>query len=319
MTLSRSDELTRFKTEIDLRQFAASVGFQLVRRQSSRLSAVMKHPCGDKIVVARAPSGQYVYFNVHGGDSGTIIDFVQTRERIGLGEVRKRLRNWNGSGDLENRTSPTLFEELEPATRDDARVLAEWHSAAPVLQENRYLCEERGIAAKILGDVKFQRRIRVDRRGNILFAHYRPSGLCGFERKNRGFTGFASGGTKALFCSQPCDDDRQMIVCETAIDALSVATLSGTSGKRFFSTAGRPSEFQINLLRSAAEKMPSGSEILLATDNDEAGRAMARSLRSALADVADRVEDHFPAQEGQDWNDVVMAARRNAVPQYRPA
>ena len=47
------DELERFKTAINLTEYAATQGYLLDRRASSRNSVVMRHPAGDKIVVAR--------------------------------------------------------------------------------------------------------------------------------------------------------------------------------------------------------------------------------------------------------------------------
>ena len=47
------DELEQFKTRVNLSEFAASRGFKLDRLESSRNSAVMRHPDGDKIIIAR--------------------------------------------------------------------------------------------------------------------------------------------------------------------------------------------------------------------------------------------------------------------------
>ena len=47
------DELERFKTAINLTEYAASQGYQLDKRASSRNSVVMRHPAGDKVVIAR--------------------------------------------------------------------------------------------------------------------------------------------------------------------------------------------------------------------------------------------------------------------------
>lgn len=51
--LGRADELERFKTAINLTEYAAGQGYLLDRRASSRNSVVMRHPNGDKIVIAR--------------------------------------------------------------------------------------------------------------------------------------------------------------------------------------------------------------------------------------------------------------------------
>src|SRR5215468_2524449 len=56
-------ELDDFKREIDLRQYAAGMGYELDKRESWRGSAVMRRG-GDKIVIKRDKDGHYVYFSV---------------------------------------------------------------------------------------------------------------------------------------------------------------------------------------------------------------------------------------------------------------
>ncbi len=46
-------ELELFKTSINLSEFAAARGYVLDRRATSVNSAVMRHPDGDEIVIAR--------------------------------------------------------------------------------------------------------------------------------------------------------------------------------------------------------------------------------------------------------------------------
>ena len=90
-------ELESFKNGIDLRAYAAEQGYQLDRKESWRGSAVMRHANGDKIVIKRGSDGHYVYFSVRDdNDNGSIIDFVQHRQRVSLGAVRKELRPWIG-------------------------------------------------------------------------------------------------------------------------------------------------------------------------------------------------------------------------------
>ncbi|QDV61980.1 DUF3991 and TOPRIM domain-containing protein [Crateriforma conspicua] len=320
MLPSRDTEFDNFKTQIDLRAYAVSVGFELIRRQSSRHSSVLKHSNGDKIVVARMPWRHYVYFNVHGSagnDSGSIIDFVQNRERCSLGHVRKILRGWNGSSATVSSKWVRDLPSLLPSSADSARVLANWLKAKAIDADRNYLSNERRISPEIIGHPIFIDRLRTDARGNVLMAHHNKDGLCGYEVKNRGFTGFAPGGTKGLMFSRPRDTDHAMVISETAVDLLSVATLDGTEGKRFFSLAGQPSPVQIELLRSAASKMPRTPTIMLALDNDQGGRTMAGVLASALSNVASSVDRYLPAIEGQDWNDVLTEHRKSGSPHPR--
>ena len=58
----RFEELEIFKTRINLSEYAAFCGYVLDRSASSRNSAVMKHPNGDKVVVARDRDGHWISF-----------------------------------------------------------------------------------------------------------------------------------------------------------------------------------------------------------------------------------------------------------------
>jgi hypothetical protein len=86
-------ELEEFK-RLDLRAYAASLGYTLDRQESWRGSAVMRNAADDKIIIKRENDGHYVYFNVRDdADNGTIIDFALRRKCRSLGGVRKEPRN----------------------------------------------------------------------------------------------------------------------------------------------------------------------------------------------------------------------------------
>ena len=79
------------------------------------------------------------------------------------------------------------MQELQPVSRDRAGVIAEWEKAAPCAALP-YLTG-RGLGPDVLVLPLFIGRVRVDHRNNALFPHYDKEGLCGFEVKNKGFTG----------------------------------------------------------------------------------------------------------------------------------
>jgi len=92
------DELEDFKTTINLSEYAASEGYCIDRRASSRNSVAIRHASGDKIVIARGQDNHWMYFSVRDDtDNGTLIDFVQNRKGCKLGGVRQELRPWVGS------------------------------------------------------------------------------------------------------------------------------------------------------------------------------------------------------------------------------
>ncbi len=312
--LNRRDELEAFKREINLCEYAASHGFELIQRKSSRHSAVMKHPCGDKVVIAKSSSGHWIYFNpLDSQDHGTVIDFLQNRQGLSLGGVRKELRKWQG-GTVPN-APETRFADLTPSTADAAKVLSVWEGARTTEGSLPFLERDRGISRTVLSDPIFADRFRVDRRGNVLFPHWNSEQLCGYEIKNRGFTGFAPGGIKGFWCSRPQPEDSTMVICETAIDALSYADLHGTAGTRFLSTAGQMSPLQTTLLHSAVSRMPGDAQVVIATDNDAGGISLGIKIRESIGEADGRsIVFKQPTQPGMDWNDVLRQQREQRTP-----
>lgn len=323
----RPDELDEFKRRVNLTEYAATLGYAIDRRASSRNSATMRHPAGDKVIVAKGEDGHWVYFSVHDpADSGSIIDFIQRRESGTLGDVRKQLRPWVGGTPLPDFKRPppeSYAADLDPIRRDLIGVRLKYETTRPIDGQHKYLEETRGIPPHILTDPLFADRIRVDDHGNAVFPHYNREGLCGFELKNKGFTGFASGGTKGLWFSKIGPADSRLVVAETAIDALSYAAMHHRSGTRYLSTAGELNPDQPILLRQAMEKLPDGGQVVLALDNDDGGNKIGAKIeavfgmvgRPGLALAYDR-----PRIVGKDWNDVLRgpAAPGHAEPSLRP-
>ena len=316
------EELDDFKTHINLSEYAAAQGYVLDRRASSKNSAVMRSQGGEKIVIARAEDQHWIYFSVHDSlDNGSIIDFVQKRRSCKLGGVRQELRPWLGGARHVTRPHPDLFaREIAQITRDRARVLLELARMKPLLF-HRYLEEERGIPASLLKSPRFAGKLKVDFRANAVFPHADQEGPCGYEVKNKAFTGFAPGGEKGLWFSAASSTDTALVIAESGIDALSHAVLHPDMHARYASTGGAMNPTQPDLIRSAIGRMGQGSRIVIATDNDPGGHALADQIE-ALARETGRedllIHRDQPPGAGQDWNDVLRAARSPVTGPPRP-
>ena len=203
-------ELDSFKTNIDLRAYAASQGYQLDRKASWRGTSVLRHPSShDKIVVKRGMDGHYVYFSVRDDrDNGSIIDFVQFRQGLSLGAVRKELRPWIGQPPVAVPTFPVLVK----TEKDRMKVEAAYAKMRDATDGHPYLERRRALPASLIADERFAGRIRIDDKGNAVFPHFDAEGLSGYELKNVEFTGFASGGGKALWLSQEFPDDKRLVI-----------------------------------------------------------------------------------------------------------
>ena len=302
------EELDAFKSRIDLREYAATLGYQLDRRESSRCSSIMRNAAGDKVVIKRnGGTGHFIYFSVRDDrDNGTIIDFVANRKRLSFGYLRKELRPWIG----RSAASLPLFTPLHPAPKDRAAVDRDY-SRMKLAGRHPYLEQERRIPPSLLSSPRFVGRVRIDEHGNAVFPHFDLLGLCGFEKKNRGFTGFATGGTKGLWESHDLPDDRCLMVAESAIDALSYAALFPDSRARYRSIGGQLNDQQPALIRAAIMDLPDGSEVIAATDNDDAGRKLAAMIEKAATDVKRPTiafRTHLPATPGADWNETLQGS-----------
>src|SRR6266567_1511375 len=304
-------ELDTFKRQIDLRQFAVSLGYQMDRRESWRGSTVLRRGA-DKIVVKRNGNGHYVFFSVRDDDDhGTLIDFLQRRQNLSLGAVRQILRPWIG----RPAASPQ-FPGLESTSPNRMHVECAYRRMADAARYP-YLEHERGVPAAVLLAPRFAGRMRIDFRGNTVFPHFDAAVLCGYEIKNCGFTGFAAGGQKGLWFSHAQPDDRRLVLAESAIDALSYAALfaDAEDQTRYASLGGKPSSRQAALVQATIAKLPAGAEIVAAFDPDEAGHKLVDVIRQAVASVASRTgrsdlifETRLPADEGEDWNQVLQNA-----------
>jgi hypothetical protein len=303
-------ELEAFKTDIDLRQYAASLGYEWDKRESWRGSTVMRDGA-DKIFIKRNGNGHYVFFSVRDdADNGTIVDFTQRRKNLNLGQVRKELRPWLGRPVSPNLP---LFPALEKTTKDRLRVETEYQRMQD-LTTSPYL-EARGLPADLLMSDRFAGRVRLDGRGNVVFPHFDADGLCGYELKNRNFTGFSAGGEKGLWLSHEGEADTRLVICEGAIDALSHAVLFPCPTARYASVGGKLNPRQPALLEMAITRLPRGAVCVAAMDADDEGGKLSQTVLLAAARVLDAsgrsdptVTEDTPTT-GKDWNEQLQAAR----------
>jgi hypothetical protein len=295
----RSDELERFKREISLPEYAASEGYDLIRNESSRNSYVMQRESdNDKIIVATAQDGHGIYFSVRDDqDNGSIIDFVQRRKGMNLGQIRKELRPWIGADPVQ---VPQKIKRPVPSTADRQKVFQVIAVSQPA-GAHEYLIS-RGIHSETLSDLRFSSVIRCDERGNALFQHYDREGLSGYEVKNSEFTGFAGGGTKSVWYSTNIGRADRLVIAETAIDALSHAESVGRPTDAYSSFAGSMSSEQLDILKTVlSNAYEAGQTLVIATDNDKPGADFENQLRE-LAPVGMTIERDAP-KFGNDWND----------------
>ncbi|TQF13423.1 DUF3991 domain-containing protein [Myxococcus llanfairpwllgwyngyllgogerychwyrndrobwllllantysiliogogogochensis] len=324
------NELERFKSHINLPEYAATLGYTFSRQESSRAAVTMRHPdTDDKVIIKRGGDGHYVYFSVRDdNDNGTIIDFCQRRRRGSLGEVRKELRGYIG----DSRPKPPLPEYVHALEIADADRPGVQKRVNQMVQPATSLyLNGRGIRPETLTDSRFVGTWREDSRGNAIFLHRDVEGISGYEVKNRGYTGFAKGGVKAVWASNAKVTDTTLAFTEATIDAFSYHQLRGGPDHRYASTGGALSPHQHELIGKMIRKMPPHGVVITAFDKDAIGDKLAATITeiAATANPGIRVVRDVPSI-GKDWNDelklkeqayirAVETQRRRAVGRSRGA
>jgi Toprim-like/Protein of unknown function (DUF3991) len=304
-------ELQRFRHDINLVAFAVSKGYAIDKRDSSRNCCMMRHPNGDKVAIGKASDGHWQYYSFRDErDNGDIVEFVQQRsggrEVYPLGSVRKELREWTHTA----REVPRFVPEVQPVIKDREAVRAELAKTRAI--DSHPHLEARGLSRATLTDPRFRGTWRqtVDRYGNVIFPHRDLDGISGFEIKNRGFTSFATGGDKGLWCSRTRPDDSRLVIAESAIDALSYHQLHPHAGARYVSFAGGLNPKQPELLERAIARMPPKSVIIAATDRDHDGGVYAKRIADICRRHAQVTFSRAAPQLGcKDWNDQLKELR----------
>jgi hypothetical protein len=320
--LDRDAELRAFK-EINLSVIAASFGYEMVKKKSSPHSVMMRNG-SDKILIANS-GGHYVFCTVSGAHdaSGTAIDFIQNVVERGcsLGRVRQLLRPFLSGGhvaSIQQQHAPQIALEIRPSELDLLAVAARYSELEPLAEPNAFLTQTRGIPHELLVSDRLRGRIRFcPRRGTVAFPHMgspttdpkdRDRCLTGYEIKGPGLSLFSKGGRKGLFMSAGMPGDKQLVVSEAGLDAISYLVVRGDNGTRVCSTAGKLNPLQPALLRSAIERLGEG-EVVAAFDQDAAGTELTERLAEIAASHSrDSIvfKDDRPLAPGADWNQVVM-------------
>ena len=304
----QAKELHRCK-QINLADYAQAQGYTIDKKKSSVNCLVLKDNQGYKILVGlNQGDGHYFYSSVNDDrDSGSIIDFIQNRRNLNLGEVRKELRPWLNNTYPSTYTPKQPTPKLTPTTLDKHNILTQFERFKPIT--NHPYLTQRAINPQTTNNPKFQDKIYTDSRNNVIFPHHDREGVCGYEIRNQEFKGFSKGGSKGLWFSKPASTDTKLVVCESPLDCLSYHQLFPDENTRYMATGGTLSEKQKILLKTAFEKIYSqGGQIIIATDKDEAGQEIAQHLNNIApktAQVGRVVPNHY-----KDWNDALMAQIR---------
>lgn len=287
---------------MDLASYAEGIGYERVQAKCSPNSLMLRRQ-EEKIVITRKADGHYVYSSVHDSqDSGSIVDFVMTRRRCGYAEAMTHLL---GHAPFSSPTGFKASPSLPPVADepDRKRIAAVWN-AATWNPEPAYLLG-RGLSPDVLKDPRFHDRFRVNKRGVVMFPHFDRQGMTGYELRGEGVKSFAKDGKRALWYSNNLKQARTIMICESAINAISHAELHG-GDCAYVSHAGTISSKQRDLLAGLFTKIDQkNGRAIVGTDNDEAGERYFEQMQALTGMKLDRLSPILA-----DWNADLLYIRR---------
>lgn len=286
-------ELDRFKQSIDLVDYATRRHGYDVKKAGPRGQWHQLEKDGEMLIVARKGDHQ-VYLNPGDDrDSGSIIDFVKTRENQTLGQVRQTLRQylgdpeqgWQGAtSPLPPTYAPNPGEpgEVETEAERRARLVAAVMGTHAALTDRCYL-HHRHLADETIDSPAFQGRVFTSQQGNFrntAFPLYNEHGIATVEQRNEDYKHLLQLPKTGVWVSHPTEGPgtpvQRLVVSESPVDAMSYHQLhhrgaEGQPNTLYVATSGTVTERQVELIQKLIDKQEP-REVVLANDNDAVGR-----------------------------------------------
>ena len=306
----QDEELARLRASVNCATILERLGtgWALDKPESTRGALKFRRGRGEIVIVNHDGRGWWDPLSEARGDIFTLVRHLDPG--LSFGAARRVLRGFVGIAPA--------FPEL-PATRRSREspvpVAQRWERRRPLSPGSaawRYLTGQRGLPEHILMAARMADAIREGPRGSAWFAHRDGAGLLtGIEMRGPAWRTFSAGGEKTLF-RLPGGPGRlpRVAVCESAIDALSLAAIEGERRDTLYAaTAGGMGPGTIAALHQILQVLATDLAGLLitATDADTAGRRYAARLAALAAEAGVPFDAILPPDGLNDWNNALCA------------
>jgi hypothetical protein len=287
------DELIELRGRVDCRSVLEAAGWELDVRESTRKAAKYRQGAGRIVIVTHEGKGWFDPLNDRRGD---VLALAQHVWGGNLGHARKALRPLAG-------IAPKLLPMRQggDAMAFEGDVL--WSQAIRLRLGSpgwNYLTDKRHLPVESVTRALQFEALREGIHGTVWAMHQGAAGsVTGWEMRGPNYKGFSKGGTKTLFwLGHPTVADR-LAVTESAIDALSLASLEGwPDGTLYASTGGGYGPETGEALRGL---LPRHGELVAATDQGTGGELLAGRLHELATERRAGFSRLQP--QAKDWNE----------------
>jgi hypothetical protein len=290
--MSRDPELETLREKVDCRTLLERDGWTTDAPRPNAISTKYRKD-GAIIVVVHTSKG---WFDPLSDRKGDVISLAQHLWGLNIGQVRRELRPLAG---IQPSYATSSADTRPPTPLDATRA---WTRATRLLPGSdgwSYLTVARGLPADTLRRANTADLLRAGILGTVWFKHRTLDGTpTGWEMRGPGYQAFSKGGSKVLFwIANPLTATR-IAITESAIDALSLATIERwPDHTAYVSTGGGFGPLAAETLRAMVSN---GPQLVAATDNDAGGHLIAERLHK-LAVEADATFDRL-LPTAKDWN-----------------
>jgi hypothetical protein len=296
----QDDELAELRERVDCRTVLERDGWELDAQASTRHAVKYRGGAGRIVIVTHEGKGWFDPLNDRRGD---VLALAQHVWGGTLGHARKNLRPLAG---IAPKLPPVTMVRADGPTMTDAdEVWAGGPKLRPGSAGWAYLTRERGLPAATVERAVQLDALREGVLGTVWMAHRGSNArVTGWEMRGPRYKGYSKGGGKALLVLGEGSRVGTMMVTESGIDALSLATLDGwRPGVLYASTGGGWGPATVAALVGCLERH---GLLIAATDNGTGGDLLARRLDQVAQEHGYGTTRNYPA--AKDWNEQLRAA-----------
>ena len=286
-------ELIELRERVDCRTVLQHGGWRLDVGESTPREMKYRRSPGEIIIVTH--DGKEFVDPLAEGVRGDVIALAERLWGCSLGHAHEALRPLVG-------IAPFLLPVPMEQPKAVPSLLETWSRmrfpkpGSPVWL---YLNERRALPPALLKLAMEHGLVREGIRGTALFQHAIRGQVSGWEIRGPTVKGFLGGGTKGLFVLSGAARPSRIVVCESAIEALSLAAIEALSVRSaYVSTGGGWGDVG----RGEIEWFVSRAQMLVAAgDCGIGGEVLAARLTCLAEDAGVKFVRLRPAAE--DWND----------------
>lgn len=309
-------EVSAMKRDVDLVEYANSLGMEYDKKASYKGHAVFRH-AGGKYDIYQAPDENWVWHDRHGNRTGDIFKLFQEVKGGSFAEAKEDVRAFLGvlpsyGASAEEQARIDRDREIKRQAKEQARAeeikkgtTDAYRTFGLMSRRDNYLASERGISAEVLVETRW----KSSRYGSAVFPHINAEGrFSGFEYRGLEITrgkgeehrkehkGFSKDTEKGIYLANPkCLNPTEIRFSEGGVDTLSAYQLASLEERQrilFVGTTGEPGPNTEGAITALAKKY-NIKHFSLAYDRDQGGDNLTVKRHA-------RLDGQFPGAQIED-------------------